>query len=831
MVKNRLVLKAPVSGLVVPLEEVPDPVFSQRIVGDGTAIDPISQSLFSPCDGEVVQLHSATHAITIKTAEDIEILLHIGIDTVKLKGKGFHAKVKIGDKVTTGTPLIDFEADPVAKSAVSLLTTIIIPPSEKILSMTSTSGVVEATKDDILTLLISEPEKRTASQQTTDFKSQKITISNHLGLHARPAAVLASGARKFKAEILLCKNNSQANAKSVTAIMSLEIAYQDSVLLIAKGNDAEIALETLQNLIKSGLGEQEQTDTNFSQANPTETIISSNTLIGINASPGSSVGKVLQLRHQEFQIKEVASSEEQERKRFETAIEKAKLQLETLQKRLDGTRATIFAAHIELLEDPELIEAASTEIESGKSAAFAWNEAFNRQAEKFIKLQNPLIAQRAVDVRDVGKRVLTILTGSEQKRVEYPKDSILIAEELTPSDIANIDKERVLGICTTGGSVTPHVAIMARALSIPATVAIDPRALELEDGQVVIIDNGRLIIEPSVEEIKSTEELKKKEQHRQLINLGTAHLEAITVDGVKIDVFANVGSIEEARSVNRFGGEGIGLLRTEFLFLNKNFAPTQDEQFYIYKEIAESIGKEKLLIIRTLDVGGDKPLPYISTVKEENPFLGERGVRLMLAKSDLFLDQLRAILRASHYAKVAVMFPMISELAEIVLLKEMLAQESKKLGIDKIRLGIMVEVPAVALMAQQFAKEVDFFSIGTNDLTQYTLAIDRTHPKLASKVDALNPAVLNLIKTTAIGASIERKLTGVCGALASDLTAVPLLLGLGITELSASLPAIPEIKALIRTLNLEECRKTSEEALKLRSGKEVRQLFAERLRR
>ena len=838
---HRLTLTAPLSGLLLPIERVPDPVFAQKMVGDGISIDPLDQCLRAPCNGRIMQLHPAGHAVTIATPQGIEVLMHIGLDTVSLKGAGFTPRVKVGDTVKVGEALIEFDADFIATHAKSLLTQIVITNSEQVAVFTPRSGSVIAERDVILELtLVDGATESGAEKSTKTATSEAILIPNPTGLHARPAAVLANLAKKFKAEIRLQKGDDQANAKSVVAIMGLEVGCGDKVVLIAKGEDADSAISTLTPLLWEGLG-----DEGYAPAPaPASFVVSAgaapapkprsddpNLLIGVAASPGLAVGEVFQVRHTELQVTEAAEGDpQQERARLDEAIGQARSQLEALQARLHGERAAdkaaIFAAHQELLDDPDLLDIAYSALAKGKSAAFAWQRAFSTHADRLASLRNELLAARANDLRDVGRRVLTLLTGAEPGRPEPPLNAILVAEELTPSDTASLDRNRVRGFCTTLGGATSHVAILARSLDIPAVAGIEPRTLELPNGTPVILDGGKgiLRLNPTPEEVARIRQTQEQWADRRQIDLAAAHQPAITLDGQRVEVVGNIGGLADAEQIPALGGEGVGLLRSEFLFMERSTAPSEDEQFEAYKAIAEALGPERPLIIRTLDVGGDKPLSYLPIPKEDNPFLGERGLRVGLDRPEMLRTQLRAILRAAAFGKVLIMFPMVALLSELRDAKAMLKEEQQQLNVAPIPVGIMVEIPVAAVMAAQFAREADFFSIGTNDLTQYTLAMDRGHPKLAPKVDGLNPGVLRLIAWTVQAAHAEGKWVGVCGGIASDPQAVPLLIGMGVDELSASLPTIPGIKAQIRKLRLSECQALAQRALTLETGAEVRAL-------
>jgi phosphocarrier protein FPr len=851
-----LVLLAPLSGPVVPLDTVPDPVFAQKMVGDGVSIDPVSQVLLAPCAGRVVQLHSAGHALTLATADGIEVMIHIGLDTVSLKGQGFTPKVRNGDRVAAGAPLIEFDADFVATHARSLLTQIVITNGDRVSALRPATGRVVAGRDVVLTVELAGGAQATAmSAQGAAIESSPITVPNATGLHARPAAVLAGAAKKFKANVRLRRGTADANAKSVVAIMGLELSQGDEVCFVADGPDARAAIDALEPLLREGIGDEGAVARGIPRASaPAQAAPSArfgagaelpalgrgdaaphdpNLLVGVAASPGIAVGNVFRIRNEQLDVQELGDDATAERKRLDAAIEQGKAQLAALQDRLeaeaDAGKAAIFAAHEELLDDPDLREIADHAIAAGKSAAFAWQQAVTMHADRLGGSKNALLAARANDLRDVGRRVLRVLSGTAATdRPDVPPDTILIAEDLSPSDTANLDRTRVLGFCTAGGGATSHVAILARSLDIPAVAGIDPRALDLADGTPVVVDGGKgtLRLNPSADEVASIRNAQERQAGRRASELASAHEPAVTKDGRRIEVVANIGGLADARQVGELGGEGVGLLRSEFLFLERATAPDEDEQFESYRDIARALGPGRPLIVRTLDVGGDKPLRYLPMPAEANPFLGERGIRVMLSRPELLRAQVRAILRASAEAgtRILVMFPMVATMADWRAARAAVDAEREQLGVAPIPVGIMVEVPSVAIMADQFAREVDFFSVGTNDLTQYTLAMDRGHPKLAAQVDGLNPGVLQLIANTADAAHRHGKWVGICGGIGADPQAVPLLVGLGVDELSVSVPAIPAVKAQVRRLDTATCRDLARRALTLDRGADVRAL-------
>jgi phosphocarrier protein FPr len=836
---SQIKILSPLSGQVWPLERIPDPVFAQKMVGDGLSIDPTDALLVSGCNGEVASLHAAGHAVTVRTPEGLELLMHIGIDTVTLKGQGFQPRVKVGDKVHAGDPLIGFELDFLATHAKSLLTQIVVTNSERVKSWERVSGFVSAGKDTLFTVDFGAEDATAPGDGAKTITSDAIAIPNPTGLHARPAAVIANLAKGFKSEIKIQLGDRRANARSVTGIMALDVSPGAKVQVVASGPDARQAVDKLAAVLASGSGDEgctpvpapATTTTSPSAARPPRRKSADpNVLVGVPASPGLAIGEVFQVRREEIAVKEAGAGTDAERRQLDSAIATAQAQLAALRAQLhakaEPAKAAIFAAHEELLSDPDLLEIAQSAMAKGKSAAFGWKKAVNTHADRLAGMRNQLLAQRANDLRDVGLRVLSILTGTEMRQPEYRPNSILIAEDLTPSDTAAFDRSRVMGFCTTRGGATSHVAILARSLGIPALAGIEPAALELPDGSAVILDanKGTLRTNAAPQDVARIKGAQERAERRRKEDLAHALEPAVTRDGVRVQVLANIGGLQEAGQIASLGGEGVGLLRSEFLFMERSDAPSEEQQFQTYKTIAEAVGAP--VIIRTLDVGGDKPLPYLPIPKEDNPFLGERGIRVGLDRPEILRAQLRAILRTGASFKVRIMFPMVSVLSELRDVKAMLSEEAASLGVRLVPVGIMVEVPAAAVMAAQFAREVDFFSIGTNDLTQYTLAMDRGHPRLAPQVDGLSPAVLKLIAETVNGArSANREVqVGVCGGIASDLRAVPILIGLGVHELSVSLPAIPGVKAQIRALNHEACKQLAVRALAAESADEVRAL-------
>lgn len=830
-------IRAPVSGWIVPLDDVPDPVFAGRMVGDGVAIEPTSATVVAPCDGTVAFVHPSGHAVTIRMDDGIELLIHVGLDTVELKGDGFTPLVAAGREVSTGDPLIEVDIDRVSRRARSLLTEVIVATMDRVASIVAHQGAVVAGTDAIFEIHTQAGvATEAAASDAVEVVSEPIVIANPTGLHARPAAVLAASAKAFRGRVVVRAGHGEANAKSVVSIMGLEIESGATVRIVATGDDAAAAVSAVSAAIRSGLGE-EIAGASFvpkpvSKPDPvvTQGTEDPDELRGIAASPGLAVGRVFQVRHAIPSIVELARDPNAERRGLEAAIRTAVAQLDALERTLaaksDPGKAAIFAAHREMLDDPELLADAEARIAAGKTAAFAVYHAVGVRADRLAGLKNELLAARANDLRDAGLRVVRVLTGDTNTSIDAPENAILVAEDLSPSDTASLDRSRVLGFCTTRGGATSHVAILARSLDIPAIAGIDPRALHLGDGTEVILDGstGRLRTRPSAAEITDIRERRVRHEAQRRVDLERASEPATTIDGHRIEVVANVGGANEAANIVASGGEGIGLLRSEFLFLDRATAPSEDEQADAYAAVVAAVGPDRPVIIRTLDVGGDKQLAYLPIPAEDNPFLGERGIRVGLGRPELLRTQVRAILRARRDGDVRIMFPMIGSVGELRTARAIVEEERERLGVAALQIGIMVEVPSAALIADRLAEHADFFSIGTNDLTQYTLAVDRGHPTLAGLADGLHPAVLNLIAMTSRAAHAAGRWVGVCGGIAGDAAAIPILVGLGIDELSVAIPVIPTIKAKIRELSREECRDLAARALACATADDVRAL-------
>ncbi|MGG1596201.1 phosphoenolpyruvate--protein phosphotransferase [Paenibacillus naphthalenovorans] len=564
----------------------------------------------------------------------------------------------------------------------------------------------------------------------------------------------------------------------------------------------------------------------------------SNQLTGIAASPGLAIAKVYRLNNSaHIPVRSTVTDPKQEVQRFRQAVEQAKQELESIRElteaKLGAQKAEIFESHLLSLEDPDFIDVIMDNIEQeGINAEYALYEVSQAFINTLMAMDNELLRERAADVRDVSGRLMSGLRGEKYTTVsDIAEESIIIAEDLSPSDTAQLNLDVVRGFITEIGSRTSHSAIMARSLGIPAIVGVGAAAGDIPAGVTVIMDasEGRIVVDPTEEELNAYRAKKEQYDRRQAELSKLKDQPTVSKDGRQVELAANIGSVEDVQKAIDNGAEAIGLFRTEFLYMGRSSFPTEEEQFKVYKYVLEKM-EGKPVVIRTLDIGGDKELPYLELPKESNPFLGLRAVRLCLDRQDLFRTQLRALLRASRYGQLKIMFPMIAVLEELLEAKRLLQEEKDKLiqegetVADRIEVGMMIEVPAAALAADSFAAEVDFFSIGTNDLIQYTMAADRMNETVSYQYQPLHPSVLRLIQMVIRAAEREGKWVGMCGEMAGDATAIPLLLGLGLHEFSMSAGSILPARALIRELSQEEWAVHAGRALAMRSQNEIKEV-------
>jgi multiphosphoryl transfer protein len=815
-----LVLVAPLDGWASPLTEVPDPVFADRMMGDGLAIDPTASLLSAPCDGEVMLLHAARHAITLRAANGAEILMHIGLDTVGLGGQGFTPHVRQGERVTAGQALISFDLETLGQAAKSLITPIVIANGDDfVLEWRLENQSVTRGREIMRLHRLGRISATAASGQEV---RRDVVIPLAHGLHARPAARLADLAKSFSADIAMEFGTRRASLRSPVAMMGLGLTKGASISLIGTGADADAAIAAIAALVESGMGESAGAVAEFIAV--VTAMDEPGVVTGVRAAPGLALGKALRFARDRIVVVEQGQGAAHESKRLIDAIASVRTELNDAVRK---DRSAILAAHLAFLDDPELAAEAGRHIAQGKSAGHAWWTAIETQIAVLQGLKEARFVERAADLMDLERRVLMALGDVQaQPDIALPENTILLADDLLPSEFMALDAARLAGIALARGGPTSHVAILAGTMNISMLVACGPKLVSILDGTTLLLDadRGRVTIDPSLAVVESaSREIAARRQAHDTAQT-VAHRSCHTKDGVRIEINANLGSHHDAVVAMAAGAEGCGLLRTEFLFLDREAPPGEAEQADAYRAIAKTL-EGKPLTIRTLDIGGDKPAPYLPFPVEDNPALGLRGVRVSLWRPDLLAVQLRAILQAMPASQCRIMVPMIASLAELRQVRQALNRARAELGItDFVSLGVMVETPAAAITADLLAAEADFLSIGTNDLTQYCLAMDRGNAGLAADFDALHPAVLRLIAATTDGAARHGRPVGVCGGLASDVTAAPILIGLGVRGLSAAAAQIPALKARIHDLTLDQCRRLTEKALAASSAAEVRAL-------
>ncbi|MBZ9781185.1 phosphoenolpyruvate--protein phosphotransferase [Pseudomonas sp. REP124] len=823
---KELTLSAPLSGPVLTLAKVPDAVFASGAMGDGIAIDPLNDTLHAPCAGVVVHVARTGHAVTLRADNGAELLLHLGLDTVELQGQGFTMLVQEGARVANGQPLLRYEQDRVAQRCKSLVSLLILTNSQDFQARPITLKSVKV-GEPLLHIIRRQGSGATANEELLgEEQIGHIQVAHRGGLHARPAALIRQTAQGFRSKSQLHFAGKSASCESLIGLMGLAIGEQNEVQVSCKGPDAEAALQALLIALSTALPEDHHAaaPAPVPQRNRE---VEAGVLNGVCAASGLVGGPLVRLNAISLPLDTGDNDPAQQHKALDAALSQVRSEiaatLTQARKHKNTDEEAIFAAHLALLEDPALLDAADLSIDQGVAATHAWSQSIEAQCEVLLQLGSALLAERANDLRDLKQRVLRALLG-EAWNYDIAPGAIVAAHELTPSDLLQLSQQGVAGLCMAEGGATSHVAILARGKGLPCLVALGSALLDQEQGQAVVLDadGGRLELTPSAERLDQVHQAQLDRQQRRAEQQRQAHVPAQTRDGLRIEVAANVASRAEAADALANGADGVGLLRTEFLFVDRQTAPDEPEQQRAYQAVLDAMG-ERSVIIRTIDVGGDKQLDYLPLPVEANPVLGLRGIRLAQARPELLDQQLRALLHVTPLSRCRILLPMVTEVDELLHIRQRLDALCTELGLsERPELGVMIEVPAAALLAEQLAEHADFLSIGTNDLSQYTLAMDRDHAGLASRVDALHPALLRLIAQTCAGAAQHGRWVGVCGALASDPLATPLLIGLGVSELSVSPVQIGEIKDRVRHLDASECRRISQDLLKLSSASAVR---------
>jgi phosphoenolpyruvate-protein phosphotransferase/dihydroxyacetone kinase phosphotransfer subunit len=665
----------------------------------------------------------------------------------------------------------------------------------------------------------------------TEGPSLTITVPNAFGIHARPAARIVKLAAQFEADLTITKDNQHVSGSSINQVTLLGAKQGDNLQFNASGPDADAMLAAVQKLAFDNFGDDDNAPTTQPKdTHPVNDDLPEGAIGGIPASRGLAIGTVFLLDEQLPGIPlETTSDPAKERQQLENAVQSAIDSLSVLIAGSNGrigAEAAIFEAHALMLQDDELLQPAYDLIQNEHlNAASAWWHTIEAVANSYHTADSELLRGRASDVLDVGKRVLRELLPNTATELDIPENAVIVADDLTPSQTAELAPSRISAIVTAYGGATSHTAIIARTLGIPAVAGIGNGISALADGAQVVVDGdyGVIHVKLSPTQLADYEAqiaALNEEKHRRL---AASTQPAVTRDGCQIEIVANVGKASDTNGIAEMGAEGIGLFRTELLFMDRPVAPTEDEQYREYCTASRNL-PGRPIIVRTLDVGGDKAIDYIHIAPEANPFLGYRGVRYWLGATDLARTQLRAICRASANHPIRVMFPMVGTVDELLAAKALLREVQQQLDAEgaphnpDLPVGIMVEVPAAVQSADQLAEHVDFFSIGTNDLTQYIMAADRGNPSVANLISPFQPAVLRAIKTVVDAAHAQGKWVGMCGEMAGNPLATTLLVGLGLDELSMSAPAIPEVKANIREIDTGDAKRLAEDALTLGIG-------------
>jgi phosphoenolpyruvate-protein phosphotransferase len=809
-----IAILSPLAGWATPLAEVPDPVFAERMLGDGVAIDPVEGRLVAPGDGVVIAVHPAGHAVTVQLDAGPLLLLHVGLETVGLGGAGFTRHVADGQRVAAGDLLIEFDLDRLARTAKSLVTPVVVTNGEAFALVSAVSGQAVAAGATLFELRATGAAAASETQAATVARALFLPLAQ--GLHARPAAriTVLAGAYPGTLEIV-GPNGRVASARSAVAMLSLALPHGAAITV--RGSDAA-GVEAIAELLASGMSEYRAVaaaaDAAVVRAIPAA-------LPGIVAVPGIAIGPAFRVRSVEPAVPEQGAGADAERAALIAAKDQVRAALRA-EAAGAGPQAGIAGAHLAFLDDPELEAASLASIAGGASAGAAWRQAISGQADLLRGAGDPRFAERADDLLDLERGVLAALYGAPELP-RPPAGAILVADDLLPSQLMALSGAGLAGIATGKSGPTSHVAIIAAGLGLPTLVSLGGDLAAVADGTMLVIDAGNLLVAPDAATIDRLRAAAAARAVRRKAALVRAQETAVTLDGTRIEVFANLGSVAEARAAVAEGAEGCGLLRTEFLFLDRAAAPDEAEQRAAYQAVADALGPRPL-IVRTLDIGADKPAPYLPMAREENPALGLRGIRLQLATPGLLDTQLRALLGVRAQAPLRIMLPMVADRAELLAAKNALDRLAAAMGVAAPELGIMVETPAAALSARLLAADAAFFSIGSNDLAQYTLARDRTNAAVAAGLDGLHPAILRLIAETVRGGAAHGRWTGLCGGLAAEPAAIPILIGLGVTELSVPAAAIAETKMLVRTLGLAACRALAAQALDAPDAAAVRAL-------
>lgn len=838
-------LHAPVDGLVIAIADVPDPAFSQETLGPGIAIEPLGDTLRAPAAGKVIQCAAAAHAVTLELAPGIEILLHLGIDTVHLNGNGLEMLVHEGQRINAGTPLIRFDIDKVARSATSLMTPIISVGQKKLQITPVAKGRISAGAP--LAKLIPADHNitgRSAATGETEITAQeqaKVGLEN--GLHARPASKLRQIGQRHNARIILKHNDQEADANHLTALLNLGLMPDDQVTITVSGADAQKAAIEVKKFLETPEG-----ITPAIKQPPTRKPgdIKQGILHGVIASPGHAVGALQPFSVFAPEIPEQGKGIDTEKQDLLDALHnlKKQLQQDVQSSGYGSEQADILTAHIALLDDNDLILRAVDIINTGKSAAASWKATIDERIGNLASSANPLIRERGNDLQDLQFQVINLLLPQPSKNYDINRKlagNIVLAEDLTPSQLIALAKVKPAGICLATGGATSHTAVLCRSVGIPCLAGLGNSIADyaLLRGKIALLDanQGILEITPSDDRLRAAkQQIRQQEKQKKRIK-ADAKTPAISKDGATIHVTANIISGMEAEHSLTMGADGIGLFRSEFLFLDRDHAPSAEEQRSQYQLAVDSM-PGKPVVIRMLDIGADKQLSWLKINHCPNPALGIRGIRIIENYPELIETQLQALLQVraetlvNGKSALQIMLPMVCDVNDVLQIRNMMETLAGQMGLkgkkdfQMPQLGAMIEVPSAALVADQLAQVADFFSIGTNDLTQYSLAIDREEVKLSPRLDVLHPALLHLIALCCGAAQKHQCPVTVCGASAGDEIAGPVLAAMGVTELSTEPQQIAAVKSRLCKTDLKALGAEVKKATTMKDATQARTLLS-----
>ena len=829
-------LVAPIAGLITPLSDAPDEAFSSGAMGLGIAVEPTGTDLCAPADAQILAWADAGHAVTLRLENGAECLIHVGIDSVALAGEGFQRRSEVGARVKAGQPLLTFDYDCVARGAASLCTPIVLlspefewrsPPTDEFVEAGAPLGVVHA-------LSAEENAYENASASEEEFESERIvSLELEHGLHARPASAIAASVKALSGRFAIEVGGRRANARSVSELMALGAGWGATLTLLGGGGDAEEGVEALARTIASGCGETPTPSLKPSaDAAPEISELTERTeLTGVGVSPGLIEGRIYQHESQYTEDQRPKGTPEEERGRLAKAISETEARIKGQIDNSDSQEVgDILTAHLDLLGDPALISGAQGRITAGESAGAAWAGSIRDLSDRFRRSGSDRIAERISDLEDLRDQVLRALTGGpENGETPDMTGAIVVAEDLRPSEFLSYASRGASGFAFTAGGATSHVSILAAAKNTPMLVAAGEPLRGAPTGAMALLDAGRghVVVHPSEEEVAS---LRARGEERAALLAEatlTAHDPVALLSGEAIRVYANVEDAQSAQRARAAGAEGAGLVRTEFLFLSQRTPPSEAAQTEAYRAICEGL-EGRPVTFRLLDIGADKSVPFIRQDTEENPALGVRGVRLLERHSDILTSQIRSLITASKDYELRIMAPMVIEADEMLALRQRVEAEAEGLGLTAPPLGAMVETPASALLLEQILETCDFASVGSNDLTQYGLAIDRGNAILSGDFDGLHPGILRLLDRIRMAPSDKQLRISICGGLAGDPLAAPLLIGAGLRTFSVVEGKIASLNAILRGLSADACNDLFTECLALTSAKSVRARVQER---